>query len=278
MLNISFYITLLYKTALVRLRTGQLNLPAAGLLLILNLVLALPTQANDKVIRFSVSAFPPFTIVKDKHVSGIDIDILQQLAKTIGHEILLIQCPWKRCLKLMEQGQIDMMATALYTQERAQYMEYIRPEYVRTAIAFYSAIKNKIQINQYDDLLSLTVGRELGSANFEPFNSDIRIIKKDFMEQTQLLHLLMAERIDVVVGGRVSMNYMIEQNDYGNNIIQQPYLHMGAKAYFTVSKKSKLMQFINPLTREMQTLQDNGFLNTVIDKVSSGEDFNRQAF
>ncbi len=94
------------------------------------------SQANSQTIRFSVAGYPPYTIIKDQHASGVDVGIVHKLAHAIKHNVVLIKCPWKRCLKLAELGQLDMLSTAMYTQKRSEYMAYIQPEYLQTSIVF----------------------------------------------------------------------------------------------------------------------------------------------
>ncbi len=74
---------------------------------------------------------------------------------------------------MMEQGELDLLASVLFQQEREKYMAYIRPQYIHVSHVFYTKKGSPIKIKKYNDLHSLIIGRELGAVNFEPFDSDL---------------------------------------------------------------------------------------------------------
>ncbi|MEH6343575.1 MAG: transporter substrate-binding domain-containing protein [Bermanella sp.] len=259
-----------YLPKLPRLRAGLLIMLVA----MLTSQPAFPIdQANSQTIRFAVVGYPPYTIINDKQASGIDLDIVHKLAHTIKHNVVLVKCPWKRCLKLAELGKLDMLSTAMYTQKRSEYMAYIQPEYMQTSIVFFSKKTRNISIEKYEDLFSLTVGRELGSTTFEPLQSDNRITFKDYMKKKQLFDLLLSERIDILVGGKIALDYQAKKYGFAKKVTLQPYLYRGANVYFAVSKKSLLIEYLIPLNHAMKKLKKEGVLEVLFNQVSTGNKF-----
>ena len=280
MLNKYFYMHLIYKMA----RSPQRLRFSVGFLIVIftclpalssNLDTDATNQNSRHIIRFAVVGYPPYTVIDNNQASGFDLEIVHKLARAIEHNVELVKCPWKRCLKLVEQGQLDMLSTAMYTKQRAEYMQYIQPEYLQTSIVFYSKKQKNLSIEKYEDLFGLMVGRELGSATFEPLESDGRITFKDYMKKKQLFNLLLSERIDILVGGRGALDYLAEKHGFTDKVTLQPYQHLGANVYFTVSKKSLLIKHIASLNQAMKKLKEQGVLRALFKQVSTGKGFNR---
>ena len=113
------------------------------------------------VIKVAASDFPPYTIVGDESITGIDIILANQLAEKMNMKIKYVQCPWKRCLKLMEHGQIDLLTGVYKRPDREKYMLFMSPHYTEATDTFYIAINNPLQIKHYDDLKNISIGLEL---------------------------------------------------------------------------------------------------------------------
>ncbi len=117
------------------------------------------------------------------------------------------------------------------------------------------------------------MGRELGSATFEPLQSDNRITFKDYMKKKQLFDLLISKRIDILVGGKISLDYQAKKYGFAKKVTLQPYLYRGANVYFAVSKKSPVIEYLIPLNNAMKKLKKTGVLEVMFNQVSTGEKF-----
>ena len=221
-------------------------------------------------LRQAATPYPPFTIINGNTVHGIDMEIIHKMAKELGHTIKLVPCPWKRCLKMMEQGELDLLASVLYQQEREKYMAYIKPQYIHVSHVFYTKKGSPIKIEKYHHLKSLVIGRELGAANFEPFDSDPSINKQDFLNNDQMLKLLLLGRVDAVVGEGTMLSYMASKNSLRNKITLQSFKQIGRAGHFTLSRKSKYIDKEDEFNRAMKKLSQNGHLQETINKYLTG--------
>ncbi|MGB0935742.1 MAG: substrate-binding periplasmic protein, partial [Alphaproteobacteria bacterium] len=78
------------------------------------LALIVPTigqAANTGKLRACTIAWPPYTISKneDGKLTGIDVDILREIARRMNKDIKISDIPWKRCLRFAEDGNIDIV-------------------------------------------------------------------------------------------------------------------------------------------------------------------------
>lgn len=60
---------------------------------------------------------PPWLLMSGE---GIVQFHLKEVANRIGHPIILTPLPWKRCLSLVSQGQLDAAVKLSYSEERAR--------------------------------------------------------------------------------------------------------------------------------------------------------------
>jgi len=73
--------------------------------------------------------FMPFEFINDKHVhSGIAADILALVSQRTG--LVFIYDPnlsWAQSVQLSRQGEVELLAAVGHTEEREQFLLYLRP-------------------------------------------------------------------------------------------------------------------------------------------------------
>ena len=75
----------------------------------------------------AVDHSPPYGIVSESgHVSGAIVDIMRELQRTIPMKLEFVACPFSRCLKMLEQNEVDVMG-GLSAQRREQKMHFMSP-------------------------------------------------------------------------------------------------------------------------------------------------------
>jgi polar amino acid transport system substrate-binding protein len=60
--------------------------------------------------------------------------LLKLLADQAQCQLTVVGSPWPRSLTLLKQGQIDLMLTMSYTEEREQYADFIGPHYLEETV------------------------------------------------------------------------------------------------------------------------------------------------
>ena len=59
--------------------------------------------------------------------TGLNVELLSRLAKEVGCTLEFIHSPWLRSLKLIEQGELDVLSHLSYNAERSQQFAFIGP-------------------------------------------------------------------------------------------------------------------------------------------------------
>ncbi|WP_230413393.1 substrate-binding periplasmic protein [Zooshikella ganghwensis] len=190
-------------------------------------------------INVVLDAWPPFRMIHENTYSGIDIDLWNRIGQEMHLKVKYVRCPWGRCLRMMEEGLVDVMGGLAYRDERAEYMQYIYPAYYSCSTVFYRHKRNDINIKKYEDLYYYEVGFVIGSAYFYPFDQDSRIPKKGVGTEKQLLEMLALNRIQLIIGTDCQADYEIAQSSYRNLFDKVSYKpHNNVDLHLAISKKS----------------------------------------
>ncbi|MEH6651416.1 MAG: transporter substrate-binding domain-containing protein [Motiliproteus sp.] len=75
--------------------------------------------ANPPFYRFTQSETPGYG--KNK---GVAFDLIEAASLNLGIHIQIVRLPWKRCLIMLKNGQVDGVIGASYTRERTVYGHY----------------------------------------------------------------------------------------------------------------------------------------------------------
>ncbi|MBU1309764.1 MAG: transporter substrate-binding domain-containing protein [Gammaproteobacteria bacterium] len=98
------------------------------LLFALVLAVSLPAQAVACNWRMGIeTSFAPYIMQQDDSWRGLNVDLLARLAQQLGCSLEFIHSPWLRSLKLIEQGELDVLSHLSYNQERSAHFAFIGP-------------------------------------------------------------------------------------------------------------------------------------------------------
>ncbi|MAZ33298.1 MAG: ABC transporter substrate-binding protein [Thalassospira sp.] len=215
-------------------------------------------------LRAAFSVWEPFVIDDASGPHGIDMAILTELSHRMGKVLVLQPCPWRRCLKMLEEGDIDVLSSFAYTAEREKFAFYIKPAYSRVSPVFYVRQGKNTQISQYNDLKTLAVGSVVDSRYFEPFDSDTSLNKFEASSEMLLLRMLEASRVDVIVGSDANVDFEIRRNNLGDIIHKadfRPDHHNDI--HIAISRNSPLMSQTDQMSKIITDLREEGFIARV---------------
>ncbi|WP_259399267.1 ABC transporter substrate-binding protein [Pseudoalteromonas sp. SG43-7] len=113
-----------------------------------------PNAAVQK-ISLAVDHAPPYSqINQNGEVSGAIVDIFREMKKQLPFKLELVGCPFSRCVRMLEQGEVNAMGGLILTPMRQQVMQFVTPPYMvlTSSFVFYAREDSQLQINNYDDL------------------------------------------------------------------------------------------------------------------------------
>ncbi len=173
----------------------------ATLLAVGVVAVALGQNASAASLVFAFSELPPWKTVDGSQFNGAYTEIVRELARRTGFELEIFQCPFKRCLKMMQDGQADVIIGVHESDERKAYIHFLRTPYRKTSSdkVFYVRKGQAALIRSYEDLKKLRIGVKSGTQYFDRFDADNSLTKDGAKDSQSNLKKLLRGRVDAVL-------------------------------------------------------------------------------
>lgn len=213
----------------------------------------------------SVDHFPPWKIVGQEGIHGIDIELVTALLEEADMTPSFESCPWPRCLNMIETGEADIVTGILKRPERERTMHFIEPPYkTKSSKAFY-ILKGSPDIVTYEDLHGKVIGVLREAKHFKRFDED-NTLKKEEIHANELNFMkLAAGRVDTTIATESIGDYLIAELGLAGKVAKATYRHdTEIPVYFAVSRKSPLMPRIDDLEKAAKRLRNSGRFNHII--------------
>lgn len=230
-------------------------------------IMAQTFELRGEELRLSIYHYPPFVIdaKEDARISGIDVDVVKEIAKRMNLEVIFSKCPWVRCLRQMEEGTIDILTNAGKNPEREKYMLYCdKPFLTDFPIVFYFKKGRGHLVKAYEDLYKFTIGCERGAVYFDQFDKDKKLRKHPLPSYEQLFQMVNSGRIDGVIGYKYTLDYIISELGFQGAFEETPYSPGSyAESFITMSKRSPLASRFSDFNKVHGQLLEEGVVERI---------------
>ncbi|MDF2179326.1 transporter substrate-binding domain-containing protein [Aliiglaciecola sp. CAU 1673] len=210
---------------------------------------------NACELRVRMFEFPPQAMQQeDSSWQGMDVDYSEALLKRVGCEARFINVPWARGLKMLREGELDMMLNLSDIDDRRDYIHFIGPQRVET-LRLVSRKGALPMVSTWQDMQMLDAvlihqrGTYLGQGMEEVLAQN-----KELSDALVPLILDM-RRIDMVIKGRAD-GFFMETSHLAYQLANDPSYQLidihpleiySEPVYFGISKKSVAQALINKL-------------------------------
>ena len=218
-------------------------------------------SAQDILIAIEDYQFPPRYFYNEEGiVQGIEIDLMTEVTTRLNITPVYVKCPWKRCLIMMEYGEVDVMPYLLKRPDREKYMHYVEPPYQKNSSKCFFVTKGYADsIKTYDDLHHIVVGVQKSAAYFAPFDQDSKIKKMEVVEEKSMFPMLIRKRFDTFIGSCLPLSYIAQTMGYTDLVEKARYKYTSPNpAYIAVSKKSAYAKRLSEFNHALQEIVNSG--------------------
>lgn len=252
--------------------TVLIKLLSVVLLLLATPLLAMPPlRADMPVLKLAMYHSPPYYFTEDVvEPHGLSLDLLKPAARQLGLRIEVVVCPFPRCLKLAEQGEVDILAGLLHSPEREQYLHFIRPAMMNfvSSFVFYSRHDQTQTIHRVEDLQGSTVTVMRDAVYFAEFDKAENF--KKVAVNTEAISL------DMVHKGRADYAITVEQTADGSfataglnktDLKRQPYhVNQNIRGYLAFARQSPNFQLAPKLEQLLEQQYRAGMFHLLWQK------------
>jgi polar amino acid transport system substrate-binding protein len=229
----------------------------------------LPTGGQcEQKATVAFSEFPPFKIIDNGKYTGIDVDILMEIAKRMELKLAFKDGTFEDCLRMMQRGEADLITSLLRRPEREKYIHYVQPSYkARSEKAFYVLEGRRNLIRSYSNLENLKIGVKVGVRYVPVFDNDKDLNKIPAPDIKANLEKLVSGKIDTFITTSAEGDYYIKTLGYSDKVTKAPFAFIiSAPSHIGISKKSPLAERAKELGKILKGLSDKGFILQRVDE------------
>ncbi len=192
--------------------------------------------------------------------SGVSKKVVEAIAREMQSTYQFNHYSFSERLELMKNGEIDIAAGLLKTDQREEYIHFLEPSYKEAADRIFIVLKgNRSLIQSYDDLQSLRIGTTHQSRYFAQFDSDNSLQKRpensvviNFLKliRGEIDTLIISENSQFRAVGELGIKDLVEIADYR--------FDNKTPVYVGISKKSHLIEQVEELEALVDAMKQRG--------------------
>ena len=236
-------------------------------------VLAAPATEAACTLRLALDTpFPPHIVLDDRGVAGqpagLNVRLLQALASAVGCQVSFVKSPWARSLRLLQQGQLDVLSQLSFNAERSQEIAFIGP-HLTERIWLIADPTQVPPVQQLADLAQWPLDKMVALLNGGYFGEPLQLLRTDRLQRRRFypivsnqdkLALLKSGRVQAVLEEELAWQYRLQQQP---SRYQQLLMVHQAPVYFGFSRASVPPELLKRLAAAWQQLYQQGVLEQV---------------
>ncbi len=223
-----------------------------------------PAFGSQAEITVGISHWPPMK-TNTPSFGGIDVLILKEIEKEISTQIGFVACPWKRCIDMVKQGDVDMVTSFERKKKREEYVIFIEPSYTQIKNKLYKNKNTSVTVSKYEELNNYKIGTIKGGVYFSRFDNDDSLKRNKLAKEIHQLKMLASKRVDVIIGGEYNLDYLILNNNYQGIIEKLSFkVPPKQKAHLAMSKSSKHVSLIPKIEQVLSKMINQGEIDKIV--------------
>jgi ABC-type amino acid transport substrate-binding protein len=225
-----------------------------------------PASASTLVVGTNAE-YPPFTYNDKGVVTGFDIDIVKEIARRLGKEVVLQDMPFDALMPQMQLGTIQVIAAGLTpTAERAKQVFFAQPHFGGDPLVIVSKKNGSRDNNNTEILDTVEKLRTKRIVVNEGFTADYYISQQNIPDITRLGTLnegvlaLQSNRADAFVTAQSAIKPFLATAD-GANFDVSVIPGTEENAALAISKKHP--HLFEEIKRALASMEEDGTLSTI---------------
>ncbi len=240
--------------------------------MILGLICSSQSFANpgcpDRPLKVGWEVYQPYQFEEKGVPKGIDIDILQLVMKSLGCDVIMVKMPWKRLLREVEKGSMDVTMGTSPSADRKKF-GWMSSSYKEESVNLYVRTGDTAALNiaSAEDLIrqGMRFGITSGAYHGPKFESLIQsgalTVGKNIFEvptEKQLIEMLVERHIDgALLGG--------DEVNYHSDVKVHPHKLFVSDTVFMFSRKNVTPEFVEWFSVKLNALKASGEVKRIID-------------
>ena len=215
-------------------------------------------EKKKPLVMVTEATFPPYEYRNGKEIVGIDPDIVKELAKAAGRELVIEDMSFDSIIAAVQSGKADIAASGItVTEDRKKKINFTIP-YVTAQQVIIVPVGSPI--NNADDLKGKRIGVQHGTTGDSYVTANIQQPER-YQNGALAIRALISGKLDVVILDNEPARIHTSKTDK-LKILPVPLVH--EEYAFAISKLNpELLQILN---QELVRMKADGRLQEIIDK------------
>lgn len=231
-----------------------------------------PPQAKKRYVVATDATLVPMSFVNDRNrLDGFEIDLMNEIAKTAGTGVDLVNVEWAGLFGGLLTHKYDMVVSSVtILEERRRKMAFSIP-YLRSGLALVVR-KETEGVNSIEDAERkfLLVGAQTGTTAYFFLEKYPGIRKKGYQLYGHAIADLIKGEIDAVVGESSGTLYYKNQNrEYFEKIKMAGEIL--TEEYYGIVLRKEDAELLKKINGALARLLENGFVRRLHDKWELGQ-------
>lgn len=223
---------------------------------------------------------PPYSFLEHKgqqKVSGIDIELTRMVLNHMGCDMALLQLPWARALKELEQGRVDLLSGVYKTAERQEFAHFIPSKLYSPNVLFL-----RRDFQGADELHGLGSaferGLQLGAQLDVYYGEDFKVVQSDKRFKHQIHYLsdrqsiwkmLAHNRLDGIIVDKLTADYEILSLGLQDKVMASGIIVSDNPAYYAFSQKTTSEAFVKRFEQALQEVSQSQAFYDILQRYGS---------
>lgn len=211
-------------------------------------------------LKIGWGIWPPYQYLSESgEAQGIQIRLLNDIAKQAGCQFEYIQQPFSQNIQGIKSGKIDMMADSTITATRQNFAYFSAP--YRSEIMILYVRSEKLETCQDLSLTELLdKGFKLGLTQGNLYGEEVGKLQQDIRYQDNIIYLkenresvtaILNNRIDGYFEDPAVQAYELKRNGLGGQVVSCRIEIYAGKVSFMFSKKSVDLKTVERINRAL---------------------------
>lgn len=214
----------------------------------------------------------------DGPVEGLDVAFLRRILTDAGCAFEFLDAPWKRSLKLLARGAIDIMPFASITPEREEFARFSVPyRYETVGFVMRRSDAGRYPLDSLEDLMrhDLQIGWQRGAywgPKFQAFAEapENRDVVYRLTDNGQGLRMLLSDRIDMLIEQPDSILASAAAQGVRDKLVVHPFLVRRSPVHLMYSRQSVSPELVERIDRAIIAYQETDAYRTHYGRMAIG--------
>lgn len=221
---------------------------------------------DEKPYILVSDTYPPYQYMEDGHIVGMDVEILEAMAKKAGITISIEFHPWKRSMAMAKNGDADGIFSIKHSKEREEIVYYPN-------VPLSSGVTRIFANNHFQgDITKITdlVGQRIGVASGNIYDDEFHNLKGHILDHSKgpdiLMRKLAANRFLLAIENEAVAVYTVKKLKL-KGIRALSYISSGDPHYIGISKNAGRAQHLLKIVSDtLLVMKQSGELEEIRNK------------